>query len=73
MDDNEAETKPMTRRPCILVINPNPNEAVTEGLRQAVQPLNYAEGPEITCATCDPTQAAVAMATRRYSGRALRI
>jgi Asp/Glu/hydantoin racemase len=55
MDDNEAETKPetklMTRRPRILVINPNSNEAVTEGLRQAVQPLNYAEGPEITCTT----------------------
>jgi allantoin racemase len=55
MDDNEAETKPetklMTRRPRILVINPNSNEAVTEGLRQAVQPLNYAEGPEIACTT----------------------
>ena len=35
----------------ILVINPNSNEAVTEGLRQAVQPLNYAEGPEIACTT----------------------
>jgi Asp/Glu/hydantoin racemase len=55
MDDNEAETKPekkpMTRRPRILVINPNSNEAVTEGLRQAVQPLNYPEGPEIACTT----------------------
>src|SRR6202166_482209 len=55
MDDNEAETKPetklMTRRPRILVINPNSNEAVTEGLRQAVFPLTYAEGPEIACTT----------------------
>lgn len=41
----------MTRRPRILVINPNSNEAVTEGLRQAVKPLTYAEGPEIVCET----------------------
>ena len=41
----------MTRRPRILVINPNSNEAVTEGLRQAVKPLSYAEGPEIVCET----------------------
>ena len=51
MGDNEAETKPMTRRLRILVINPNSNEAVTEGLRQAVLPLTYAEGPEIACTT----------------------
>lgn len=41
----------MSRRPRILVINPNSNEAVTEGLRQAVKPLTYAEGPEILCET----------------------
>jgi len=41
----------MSRRPRILVINPNSNEAVTEGLRQAVKPLTYAEGPEIICET----------------------
>ena len=41
----------MTRRPRILVINPNSNEAVTEGLRQAVKPLTYADGPEIVCET----------------------
>jgi allantoin racemase len=29
----------MSRRPRILVINPNSNEAVTDGLRQAVKPL----------------------------------
>jgi allantoin racemase len=39
----------MTRRPRILVINPNSNETVTEGLRQAVKPLTFAEGPEIVC------------------------
>ncbi|QCK88708.1 Asp/Glu racemase [Phreatobacter aquaticus] len=31
------------------MINPNSNEAVTEGLREAVKPLTYAEGPEIVC------------------------
>jgi Asp/Glu/hydantoin racemase len=41
----------MSRRPRILVINPNSNDAVTEGLRQAVKPLTYAEGPEIVCET----------------------
>lgn len=41
----------MTRRARILVINPNSNETVTEGLRQAVAPLAFAEGPEIVCET----------------------
>ncbi|WP_439498863.1 aspartate/glutamate racemase family protein [Bosea sp. (in: a-proteobacteria)] len=41
----------MSRRPRILVINPNSNETVTEGLRQAVQPLARADGPEIVCET----------------------
>lgn len=39
----------MSRRPRILVINPNSNEMVTEGLRQALVPLAFAEGPEILC------------------------
>jgi len=39
----------MNRRPRILVINPNSNEMVTEGLRQALVPLAFAEGPEILC------------------------
>lgn len=39
----------MSRRPRILVINPNSNEMVTEGLRQALAPLTFAEGPEIIC------------------------
>lgn len=41
----------MSRRPRILVINPNSNETVTEGLRQALVPLSFAEGPEILCET----------------------
>lgn len=41
----------MSRRPRILVINPNSNEMVTEGLRQALTPLAFAEGPEIVCET----------------------
>lgn len=39
----------MKRRPRILVINPNSNEMVTEGLRQALAPLAFTEGPEILC------------------------
>ena len=39
----------MSRRARILVINPNSNEMVTEGLRQALVPLAFAEGPEIIC------------------------
>jgi Asp/Glu/hydantoin racemase len=41
----------MSRRPRILVINPNSNEAVTEGLRQALAPLAFTEGPELVCET----------------------
>ncbi len=41
----------MSRRPRILVINPNSNDAVTDGLRQAVLPLSFAQGPEIVCET----------------------
>lgn len=41
----------MSRRSRILVINPNSNEAVTEGLRQAVAPLSLDGGPEIVCET----------------------
>lgn len=41
----------MNRRPRILVLNPNSNEMVTEGLRQALVPLSFAEGPEIVCET----------------------
>ncbi len=41
----------MARTTRILVINPNSNEAVTEGLREAVRPLGFADGPEIICET----------------------
>lgn len=35
----------------ILVINPNSNDLVTEGLRQAVRPLTFTDAPEIVCET----------------------
>lgn len=41
----------MARARRILVINPNSNEAVTEGLRAAVAPLAFPGGPEIVCHT----------------------
>lgn len=41
----------MSDRPRILVINPNSNDAVTGGLRQALAPLICAEGPQILCET----------------------
>lgn len=41
----------MPRRSRILVINPNSNEAVTRGLEEALQPLSFADGPEIVCKT----------------------
>src|SRR5579862_6468405 len=38
-------------RPRILVINPNSNVAVTQGLEKALKPLEFADGPEIVCTT----------------------
>ena len=38
-------------RPRILVINPNSNVIVTRGLEDALKPLDFADGPEIVCAT----------------------
>jgi allantoin racemase len=35
----------------ILVINPNSNQTVTDGLADALKPLNVAGGPEIECLT----------------------
>ena len=35
----------------IRVINPNSNEAVTRGLDAALEPLRFANGPEIVCST----------------------
>jgi Asp/Glu/hydantoin racemase len=40
-------------RPRILVINPNSNVIVTKGLETALQPLGFADGPEIVCTTLD--------------------
>ena len=37
--------------PRIRVVNPNSNEAVTEGLDEALAPLRFAGGPEIVCST----------------------
>lgn len=41
----------MSRRARILVINPNSNEAVTDGLARALEPLAFTDGPEIVCRT----------------------
>ncbi len=41
----------MSRRPSILVINPNSNEAVTKGLEAALAPLAFKDGPAIECVT----------------------
>ena len=35
----------------ILVVNPNCNEVVTEGLAQALAPIAFKDGPEIDCVT----------------------
>ena len=36
-------------KPQILVINPNSNEAVTEGMAKVLQSFNFSDGPEIVC------------------------
>jgi Asp/Glu/hydantoin racemase len=41
----------MNRRPRILVVNPNSNQAVTRGLDEALKPLAFSDGPEIICRT----------------------
>ena len=38
-------------RPRIRVVNPNSNEAVTRGIDEALQPLRFADGPELVCST----------------------
>jgi Asp/Glu/hydantoin racemase len=35
----------------ILVINPNSNETITQGLDEALEPLRFPNGPEIVCHT----------------------
>lgn len=44
-----AEPAPRRRR--ILVVNPNSNEVVTEGLAAALAPVTFGDGPEIECVT----------------------
>jgi len=44
---------PMSRRARILVINPNSNQAVTDGLAEALAPLTFETGPEILCRTLE--------------------
>ena len=41
----------MMSRPRILVINPNSNHLVTQGLEDALKPLGFEGGPEIVCET----------------------
>ena len=36
-------------KPKILVINPNSNKAVTEGMAKELQSFNFLDGPEIVC------------------------
>ena len=36
---------------CILVINPNSTDAVTRGIDEAMAPLRFPGGPEISCVT----------------------
>ncbi|MCA1359801.1 aspartate/glutamate racemase family protein [Bradyrhizobium sp. IC3069] len=38
-------------RPRILVINPNSNHKVTQGLEDALKPLDFEGGPEVVCQT----------------------
>ena len=36
-------------KPQMLVINPNSNETVTEGISKQLQSFNFSDGPEIVC------------------------
>src|SRR5215472_896280 len=36
---------------CILVINPNSTDAVTQGIDEAMAPLRFSAGPEVHCVT----------------------
>tara|TARA_B100001559_G_scaffold265562_1_gene231720 strand:- start:136 stop:822 length:687 start_codon:yes stop_codon:yes gene_type:complete len=38
-----------SEKPQILVINPNSNEAVTEGMAKELESFNFSDGPEIVC------------------------
>jgi len=39
----------LIEKPQILVINPNSNEAVTEGMSKQLQSFNFSDGPAIVC------------------------
>ena len=39
----------LIEKPKILFINPNSNEAVTEGMSKQLQSFNFSDGPEIVC------------------------
>jgi allantoin racemase len=43
----------MASRGRILVVNPNSNEAVTQGLADALAPVQFADGPRIECRTLE--------------------
>jgi Asp/Glu/hydantoin racemase len=43
--------EPGWRRRRILVVNPNSNETVTQGLTAALAPVAFGDGPEIECVT----------------------
>jgi Asp/Glu/hydantoin racemase len=47
-EDTSMAARPRRR---ILVVNPNSNEAVTEGLAAALAPVCFADGPQIECRT----------------------
>ena len=49
----------------ILVVNPNSNEAVTRGLDAALEPLRFANGPEIVCSLTPPDEVAEKVARLR--------
>lgn len=44
-----SQGKTTMARPRILVINPNSNPAVTQGLEEALKPLGFDGGPEVVC------------------------
>jgi allantoin racemase len=43
----------MASRGRILVVNPNSNETVTQGLADALAPVQFADGPRIECRTLE--------------------
>jgi allantoin racemase len=49
--DVSSRRKNTMSRPRILVINPNSNPLVTQGLEDALKPLGFEGGPEIVCET----------------------